>query len=175
MFDMQNRMEWLFLFILWLGTRGYTRCVDSYRIGMAVKTAENEFFKLAEQGCTDRLRFASGNSTDECLYFGPMSTANVSNPDPDGLIQAQMIEQVLANDRIDGLAISVRNALVLGPVIQSAIAQGIPVITFDSDAPDSDRVAYVGTDNYFLGTTMAKVAQQISPDGGTFACVIANT
>lgn len=149
--------------------------VDSFRLGLAVKTVENEFFQLAQQGCNDRLNIFHGDTENQCLYFGPVSTANVSNPDPDGLIQADMIMEVLENQSIDGLAISVRNAQVLGPVIEAATAKGVPVITFDSDAPDSGRLAYVGTDNYFLGTTMAKVAQQISPNGGTFACIIANT
>lgn len=35
--------------------------------------------------------------------------------------------------------------------INSAIAAGIPVITFDTDAPDSKRILYIGTDNRQAG------------------------
>ena len=42
---------------------------------------------------------------------------------------------------------------VLGPAIDSAIAQGIPVITMDSDAPKSKRLCFIGTNNYEAGRT----------------------
>jgi ribose transport system substrate-binding protein len=35
------------------------------------------------------------------------------------------------------------------PAIEKAVQAGIPVITFDSDAPNSKRIVYIGTDNYF--------------------------
>jgi ABC-type sugar transport system substrate-binding protein len=42
-------------------------------------------------------------------------------------------------------------------VIAKAMAAGIPVVTFDSDAPDSERVAYYGTDNRAAGRQQAEV------------------
>ncbi len=41
--------------------------------------------------------------------------------------------------------------------IDGAIAQGIPVITIDSDAPDSKRLTFIGTDNYKAGLMAGKV------------------
>lgn len=38
-------------------------------------------------------------------------------------------------------------------VINEAMGDGIPVVTIDADAPDSDRIAYVGTSNYDAGYT----------------------
>src|SRR5206468_4022192 len=40
--------------------------------------------------------------------------------------------------------------------INAAIAQGIPVITVDSDAPNSKRIMFVGTDNFRAGGESAK-------------------
>jgi ABC-type sugar transport system substrate-binding protein len=46
---------------------------------------------------------------------------------------------------------------------------GVPMVTFDSDTANATRVAYIGTDNHFMGRTMAKLLRQLRPDGGTFA------
>ena len=50
-----------------------------------------------------------------------------------------------------GIMISVADAKLLTPDINSALEQGIPVITVDADAPDSKRLFFVGTDNYNAG------------------------
>ena len=47
---------------------------------------------------------------------------------------------------------------VLGPEIDSAIAQGIPVVTMDSDAPASKRLLFIGTNNEAAGEMGAKAA-----------------
>lgn len=39
----------------------------------------------------------------------------------------------------------------LAPVINKAVAEGIPVVTVDGDVPGSDRVSFVGTGNYNAG------------------------
>jgi ribose transport system substrate-binding protein len=51
-----------------------------------------------------------------------------------------------------GILISAADASVMTPDINSALQQGIPVITIDSDAPGSKRLFFVGTDNYNAGT-----------------------
>lgn len=51
-----------------------------------------------------------------------------------------------------GILISVADASVMTPDINAALAQNIPVITIDSDAPSSKRLLFVGTDNYNAGT-----------------------
>lgn len=48
---------------------------------------------------------------------------------------------------------------------------GIPVVTFDNDYPESDRIAYVGTDNVFLGRTLARLLRQLRPEGGTYVLI----
>ena len=44
-----------------------------------------------------------------------------------------------------------------GAYIQEAWDAGIPTVTFDADLPESPRVAYAGTDQAFLGRTMARL------------------
>lgn len=55
--------------------------------------------------------------------------------------------------------------------IQEAWDAGIPIVTFDSDSENSTRIAYVGTDQEFLGRTMARLLRQLKPDGGTFTVI----
>jgi ribose transport system substrate-binding protein len=50
-----------------------------------------------------------------------------------------------------GIMVSVSRPDIFKGPIDAAIQQGIPVITVDSDAPDSKRVLFVGTDNFRAG------------------------
>ncbi len=55
-------------------------------------------------------------------------------------------------EKPSGILISAADASIMTPDINSALAQGIPVITIDSDASESKRLFFVGTDNYNAGT-----------------------
>jgi ribose transport system substrate-binding protein len=50
-----------------------------------------------------------------------------------------------------GILVSVADPALMGPEIDKAIAAGIPVITMDSDAPDSQRLYFIGTNNLEAG------------------------
>jgi ribose transport system substrate-binding protein len=50
-----------------------------------------------------------------------------------------------------GILVSVADPKLMTPEIDAAIAAGIPVITMDSDAPDSKRLFFIGTNNLQLG------------------------
>jgi ribose transport system substrate-binding protein len=55
-----------------------------------------------------------------------------------------------------GILVSVSNAELFKGPIDAAVQQGIPVICIDSDAPDSKRILFVGTDNFRAGQESAK-------------------
>lgn len=55
-----------------------------------------------------------------------------------------------------GILVSAGAAAMKGP-IDDAIAQGIPVITVDSDVPDSKRLTFIGTNNYQAGVMGGRV------------------
>ncbi len=48
--------------------------------------------------------------------------------------------------KVDGLAVSNVNGEALNPVIDKAMAAGIPVVTFNSEAAGSKRMAFFGQD-----------------------------
>jgi ribose transport system substrate-binding protein len=64
--------------------------------------------------------------------------------------------QKVAESKPAGIMISVSRPELFQDAINAAIAQGIPVITVDSDAPNSKRVMFVGTDNFRAGGESAR-------------------
>ena len=57
-----------------------------------------------------------------------------------------------------GILVSVAEANLLTEEINSAISAGIPVITIDSDAPQSRRLLFIGTNNYEAGVMGGRLA-----------------
>jgi ribose transport system substrate-binding protein len=64
--------------------------------------------------------------------------------------QQAIIESVLGIEGMSGIAISVLDPVGAISIIDKA-AEKMPVVTQDSDAPDSKRKAYIGTDNVEAG------------------------
>ena len=84
---------------------------------------------------------------------------------PKGAVdQKRMIEGLLARG-VDGIAISPIDAKNQVDLINEAAAR-CPVITHDSDAPDSKRLCFVGMDNYKAGRAAGKLVKEALPDGG---------
>ena len=84
---------------------------------------------------------------------------------PKGLVdQKRMLESLLARG-VDGIAISPVDARNQVAMLDEAAAR-CPVITHDSDAPDSKRLCFVGMDNYKAGRAAGKLVKEAIPDGG---------
>ena len=64
--------------------------------------------------------------------------------------QVQILEDLITKG-VNGIGLAPLEASSVKLVIAKAMEAGIPVVTFDSDAPESERVAYFGTDNYAAG------------------------
>lgn len=71
-------------------------------------------------------------------------------PTEDGEEQARRIAQAV-NDGTDVVLISCSNAAKVTGAINDAVGKGVPVMTFDSDAPQSKRFAFYGTDDLECG------------------------
>jgi ribose transport system substrate-binding protein len=68
-----------------------------------------------------------------------------------------------------GILISAGDAAVMTPEIDAALSKGVPVLTIDSDAPDSKRLFFVGTDNYKAGTEGGKLTAKLLNNKGNVA------
>jgi ribose transport system substrate-binding protein len=68
-----------------------------------------------------------------------------------------------------GILVSVADPAMMKDSIDKAIAAGIPVITIDSDSPDSKRLFFIGTNNYQAGIAGGKRLAQELKGRGTVA------
>ncbi|MDQ0233626.1 sugar-binding protein [Metabacillus malikii] len=90
-------------------------------------------------------------------YIGPIQ----SNMEE----QLKLLEKSIASN-VDGIIVQSLNNEKFTPLINKAINKGIPVITIDTDAPSSNRLSYVGTDNYFAGQQLGlKVLEETGGKG----------
>ncbi len=96
----------------------------------------------------------------EVIYRGPDRA--------DDLKQKEVLESFIAQ-KVDGIAISVLNAELLKSTIDKAVDAGIPVVTWDSDAPTSKRMAFYGVDDFKAGQIMGDEAGKLLNGKGTVA------
>jgi ribose transport system substrate-binding protein len=86
-------------------------------------------------------------------------------PTEDGQVQAQRIAQAV-NEGADAVLISCSDAAKVTGAINDAVDRGVPVMTFDSDAPRSKRFAFYGVDDVDTGEkVMAELARQLDGNG----------
>jgi ribose transport system substrate-binding protein len=92
--------------------------------------------------------------------------ADVAGPDNyDPKAQQQEFQRVLHLNP-SGILVSPADAEILKNEINSAIAKGIPVITIDADSPASQRLLYIGTNNYQAGIMGGKKLAEVMKGKG---------
>jgi ribose transport system substrate-binding protein len=93
-------------------------------------------------------------------YVGPVAS--------DMAAQAQVVEDVIAKG-VDAIGISCNDPSGCEDAINKAVAAGIPVMTWDSDSPESDRFTYLGVDNYEGGMAAAELLVEFMGEEGQIA------
>ena len=88
----------------------------------------------------------------------------------DQLKQKEILESYITQ-RVDGIAISSLNGDFLTDTINKAIDSGIPVVTWDSDAPKSKRYAFYGVDDLASGRIMGDEAVRLLNGKGKVAII----
>jgi ribose transport system substrate-binding protein len=130
---------------------------DKLRFALVPKAMNNPFFDLARDGCK-KAEEELGNV--ECVYIGPGEHTEAE--------QVQIVQD-LVTQRVDGIAVSPSNAAAMASALKAAKDAGIPTLTWDADLLPEDsqnRSAFIGTKNYDIGANLAKLAQQLKPQGG---------
>lgn len=84
---------------------------------------------------------------------------------PEAEVQISELERLLEVG-VDGLAISPVNSEALAPIINRYLEQGIPVVTFNTDNPTSNRLAFVGQDLEESGYEAARLLAQAQTGRG---------
>ncbi|WP_237167824.1 sugar-binding protein [Paenibacillus yonginensis] len=85
--------------------------------------------------------------------------------------QLSLLEKAIAA-RVDAIIVQGLNEENFTPVIDKAVRRGIPVITIDTDAPGSKRLAYVGTDNEAAGERLGRLIVETSGGAGKVGVII---
>jgi ribose transport system substrate-binding protein len=131
----------------------------SLRITMIAKSNTNPVFQSAKVG-------AEAAAADLSKETGWNITVDWRTPDTeDGQVQAQYVAQAV-NDGASAVLISSSDAAKVTGAINDAADKGVPVMTFDSDAPDSKRFAFFGADDIECGQkTMDELAKQLGEKG----------
>ena len=84
--------------------------------------------------------------------------------------QRKAFQDAVAKNPSGILVAPTRPDFFTGP-INDAIKAGIPVICVDSDAPDSNRILFIGTDNYQAGMESGKQMAELLNGKGRVAVV----
>jgi len=128
-------------------------------IAMIAKASNNPVFLAARTGAEAAAKELSQKDSIQV-------TVNwLTPPEEDGQVQAQRIQQAV-NDGADAILISCSDAGKVTGAINDAVARGVAVMTFDSDAPQSKRFAYYGVDDIKTGQqTMAELAKLMNGKG----------
>lgn len=130
-----------------------------YRFALIPKSLDIPVFNYANEGAQQKAK-ALGDVDVE--YRGPDHA--------DGLKQKEILESFITQ-RVDGIAISVTDATFLTSTIDKAVDAGIPVVTWDSDAPTSKRFAFYGVDDYKSGQIMGEQTAKLLNGKGTVAFI----
>jgi ribose transport system substrate-binding protein len=127
------------------------------RFALIPKALDIPVFEYANQGAQ---REAASLGNVEVIYRGPDHA--------DELKQKEILESFI-QQKVDGIAISVLAAEFMTSTIDKAVDAGIPVVTWDSDAPASKRFAFYGVDDFKSGQIMGEQAGKLLNGKGTVA------
>jgi ribose transport system substrate-binding protein len=137
------------------------------KIAVIAKSSTNPVFLSARTGAE-----AAAKELTEKEHV-PIEISWLTPPTEDGQVQAQRIAQAV-NEGASAVLISCSDASKLTGAINDAVDRGVPVMTFDSDAPDSKRFAFYGVDDIKTGgMVMDELAKQMG-DKGSIAILAGN-
>ena len=128
------------------------------RLGFVTNNA-NDYWSILRVGCD----LAVSQLGDVDLVFRtPIDRTAAS--------QQEIVKQMIA-EGLDGIAIS-----PIDPQAQTEFLNSIPTnvvfVCTDSDAPQSHRLCYIGTDNVAAGKQVAELLKAALPEGGKIALFV---
>jgi len=133
-----------------------------------------------ERSSTKKLAFITNNAADFwTIARKGTEKADAGLPDVDvefrlgdgtAASQKRILDDLLAKG-VDGIAISPVDPANQTAMLNDAAKQAL-VFTHDSDAPDSQRECYVGTDNVAAGRQAGTLIKEALPQGGRIAIFV---
>src|SRR3954454_6238873 len=139
----------------------------SYTFGLVAKSQSNPVFQAARTGAEEAAKdLGAKNALTIRIDW---RTPN----DEDAQKQAEAIEQLVLGGA-DGIAVSCSDANKLTDAINSAVKNGVPVATFDSDAPASKRFVTFGVDDIKCGEQVMEELAKLMGGKGVVAILAGN-
>src|SRR5882762_208044 len=128
----------------------FAQAKKTIKIALIAKSSTNPVFLSARTGAEAAAKELSAKHNIDIVIDWR------TPPAEDGQVQAQRIAQAV-NEGDDAIVVSCSDASKLTGAINDAAARGVPVMTFDSDAPQSKRFAFYGASlsNVITGTPRA--------------------
>lgn len=126
--------------------------VKPLRLAFVTNNAAN-FWTIAKKGTEQAAKDLDGVTVD--FVIPPQATAAG---------QKSVIDDLLAKGE-DGISMSAIDPANQTQMINDAAKQAL-IFTQDSDAPDSDRTCYIGTDNKAAGLQAGELLKRALPNGG---------
>jgi ribose transport system substrate-binding protein len=150
------------------GTTGTTGATPrTITIGLVAKSQGNAVFQAAHAGAIAAARELGAARGIEVVIDWQ------TPPEEDPQKQAQAIEQ-LARAGVAGIAVSCSDANTLTSAIDKAVELGSQVMCFDSDAPQSRRFCFFGTDDSTCGEAVMRELAAALGEQGTIAILAGN-
>jgi len=126
------------------------------------KSVGSAYWSAVEKGVVQ-----AGEDLDVDVVFNGPSTTDSSQ-------QINMIQDMLTR-QVDGIGVSPNDPEAVGPVFETAASQGAKVVTFDSDAENTNREYFVtGTTDEIYGTEFAKMMAEEIDGKGKVAFMVAD-
>jgi len=145
-----------------------------YYTFIVVPKVDDPFGRVVFAGCEfEAVNLLQEGERIRCLYLPPPH-GNANATEQANLIRdvATYPEKYVYNlSKVVGMIVSVLDEKVTGEAINYATNRNISVITFDSDAPQSTRLAYVGVNNSDVGDNIGKEMMIEDPRGGHYAII----
>lgn len=139
----------------------------SYVIGLVAKSQGNPVFQAARVG-------AEQAAKDLSAKHGINIKIDWRTPnEEDAQKQAEAIEQLVLSGA-NGIAVSCSDANKLTDAINSAVRDGVPVATFDSDAPNSKRFVSYAVDDEQCGQRVMDELAKVMGEKGVVAILAGN-
>jgi ribose transport system substrate-binding protein len=137
----------------------FAQTKKSFKIALIAKSSTNPVFLSARTG-------AEAAAKELSARYGIGITIDWRTPPTeDGQMQAERIAEAV-NEGDDAIILSCSDAGKVTGAINDAVARGVPVMTFDSDAPQSKRFAFYGVDDVASGEqVMSELAKQLGGKG----------
>jgi ribose transport system substrate-binding protein len=137
------------------------------KISMVAKSSTNPVFLSARTG-------AEAAAKDLSKKYGIDIIIDWRTPpNEDGQVQAQRISQAV-NEGANAILVSCSDAGKITGAINDAVDRGVPVMTFDSDAPQSKRFAFYGVDDIKTGEMVMRELAPLMGGKGNVAILAGN-